>query len=417
MHFIQKNYGVLFFILCSISLLTGFYFNLDVSTGGTSSDFQKTWTYIQSLKDNLFVMPGSSTAHMPLHYMLMSLLNRLIVEPENLRLFFVLLSLLLPLLFNYCLRIRFTNTSKNKIWLVSSLIFLLPSFRYSAIWANAHITALFFFLLSIFFFLKFKNSNHNKKINKFVLIQLLFMAFAVYARQYYALFFIFYLYFFLKEMDFKNFTLTTLYIFLLSIPGWIMIYYNPFYLGDYEVGFFSLKVYNTFLIIPSILSAYLIPKFTIFAYHNRGFFLENKKILFIIFLASFIIVCFCSYFFNYNFKLGGGVFLKASRYFLDNNILFYISSFIGISCIFYLCNQHRDNLVIFLIILFGFSGIFIMQKYFEPMFLFIFFLLLKSDLIDTFFKKNIYIIFVIFYYIFYYISALLNSFYKFSLSI
>ena len=75
------------------------------------------------------------------------------------------------------------------------------------------------------------------------------MAFAVYERQYYALFFIFYLYFFLKEMDFKNFTLTTLYIFLLSIPGWIMIYYNPFYLGDYEVGFFSLKVYNTFLII------------------------------------------------------------------------------------------------------------------------------------------------------------------------
>jgi hypothetical protein len=149
---------------------------------------------------------------------------------------------------------------------------------------------------------------------------------------------------------------------------------------------------------------------------KRSLFYKNFFLLSVVIFLSIFIVFISSIFFDYNFKLGGGVFLKASRYFFSNNLLFYFTSVIGFIIIFYLASEHKDNFIILTILLLGFSGTAVLQKYYEPMFFIIFYLFIRTKL-----HKNLLnlksTIFSYLYYFFYYIASLINSFYKFSLSI
>ena len=45
--------GSLLFLLFTISLFVGLYFNEDAAGGGTSADFMNTWGYVQALKKNI----------------------------------------------------------------------------------------------------------------------------------------------------------------------------------------------------------------------------------------------------------------------------------------------------------------------------------------------------------------------------
>ena len=405
--------GIIFFVVTFSTLLIGFLFNEDVSGGGTSGDFYYTLNYVAELKENIFAV-SEFTVHLPLHYIILSRIDYFINNETILRFLFLIISISIPLLFYLCLKIKFISLSSNKALIISSSIFLFPSFRYSAIWANAHITALIFFLLSTYFFLRVKKfSLYN--IN--IYLNLFFLAMATYSRQYYALFFLFYLYLYYKNFKFLYFSLISFYIFLLSLPGWVLIYYNPqFLLGGNGAPIFSLKLYNSLLISSSIILVYFIPLIFFILLKKRDFFYKNYFFLSIFTLISFFIVLFSSIFFDYNFKLGGGVFLKASRFFFSNNLLFYLTSIIGFIVIFYLASKHKDNLIILTILLFGFSGSYVLQKYYEPMLFIIIYLYLKTN-----FNSNLlnlkFILFSYLYYLFYYLASLVNSFYKFSISI
>ena len=54
---LNNNYiwGKFCFLILSLSLLVGFYFNEDASGGGASADFYDTWDHILALKENIFV--------------------------------------------------------------------------------------------------------------------------------------------------------------------------------------------------------------------------------------------------------------------------------------------------------------------------------------------------------------------------
>jgi len=410
---ISKKSGIIFFVLAFFSLLIGFLLNEDVSGGGTSGDFYHTLSYVVELKKNIFAV-SEVTVHLPLHYIILSRIDLLFNDTTTLRFVFLIISISVPLIFYLCLKIKFISLSSNKALIISSLIFLFPSFRYSAIWANAHITALIFFLLSTYFFLKVKKfslSNINIYLN------LLFLSLATYSRQYYALFFLFYLYLYYKNFKFLYFIFISFYIFLLSIPGWTLIYYNPkFLLGDNEAPIFSLKLYNSLLISSSIILFYFIPLIFIILLKNKNFLFKNSSFLIISALISISIVLISSIFFDYNFKIGGGIFAKASRYLFSNNLLFYLSSIFGFIIIFYIAREHRDNFLILSIILFGFSGTYVLQKYFEPMFFMILYLYIKTNFYK--YLLNMKFIFISYlYYFFYYIAALVNSFYRFSTSV
>ena len=99
----------------------------------------------------------------------------------------------------------------------TSLVYILPAYQYSAIWGNPHITALFFLLFSIYFFLKLENLNY--KITKYFYYSVIFLALAAYTKQFYVFLFPFLLWIYYRETQFILFIKIIIFTFLLSLPG------------------------------------------------------------------------------------------------------------------------------------------------------------------------------------------------------
>ena len=402
-------YSKIAFFLLSVTLLIGFFFNEESSgSGGFIADFNNTWGYVEVLKESFFVLPSKWVAHTPLHFIIISKVYMFVESKYFIRLIFCSISILIPFLFYLCLKVNYPNEKKEHLLALASLTFLFPSFRSGAIWANDHITALFFFLLFLIFFLKWRKDSNFKLLTTNIYLQIIFLALAVYTRQYYVLIYIYCMYIYFRKLSLLNFFKLSFIIFILAIPGFFLIYYDPFIL---KVTF-DTKLYNTVLISSSILSFYLIPIFFSTLLFNKGKILIEKKEQFIFFLISLIIVLFLSFFFDYNYKMGGGYFLKLSYLLFNTKILFLISSLVGLILLFNLAKENNDNIFLIILMVFGFSAYMIFQKYFEPMFFLIFFLMIKSQVAKIFLNniKNIYFLF--FYLGIYLITAIINDVYK-----
>ena len=90
--------------------------------------------------------------------------------------------------FSYlCCKERFTKIYKGNLILFCSLIFALPNFQSASIWGNNQNTALIFFLISIYFFIKLENS--SKFISSYLFCSFLFLFLASYTKQYFVVFF------------------------------------------------------------------------------------------------------------------------------------------------------------------------------------------------------------------------------------
>ena len=397
------------YLLLSLSLFIGFYFGEDSSgSGGHTADFNNTWGYIEALKNSLFVLPSKWAAHTPLHYIILSKIYFFIESKYFIRVIFCIFSISLPFLFYVCLKINYPNINKNNLLTLASLIFLFPSFRSGAIWANSHITALLFLLLFIIFFLKWTKGSNFKELNTNIYLQLIFLALAVYTRQYYALIYIYCMYVYFNKFSLFNFFKLSFIVFVLAIPGFFLIYFDPILLSVT----FDTKFYNTVLICSSILSFYLIPIFFIIFFLNKKEHQIDKKQQYLFIFISIIIVLMLSIFFDYNYKLGGGYFIKLSYLLTNNNILFLISSAVGLTLLFHLAWENNDNILLIFLLIFGFSAHMIFQKYYEPMFFFIFFLMIKSSIPKIFLKniKNIYFLYL--YFGIYLATAIINDVYK-----
>ena len=146
--------------------------NILTKNGGAVSDLQTHWKYIQILKEdinNLFTYElgvDYKLLNYPLHHLIVSQIPFVNSSLKIYLLAFFIISLFLPILFYRCLIIRYGNISKEKLLVLSSIIYILPGFQYSAVWGNPHVTALFFLLFSIYFFLKLEKSNFE--INKHI---------------------------------------------------------------------------------------------------------------------------------------------------------------------------------------------------------------------------------------------------------
>ena len=310
------------YLLLSLSLFIGFYFGEDSSgSGGHIADFNNTWGYVEALKSSLFVLPSKWALHTPLHYIILSKAYIFIESKYFIRIIFCIFSISLPFLFYLCLKINYPDINKNNLLTLAFLIFLFPSFRSGAIWANSHITALFFLLLFLIFFLKWIKGSNFKELNTSIYLQLIFLALAVYTRQYYVLIYIYCMYIYFKKFSLINFIKLSFIVFILAIPGFFLIYFDPTLLSVT----FDTKLYNTVLISSSILSFYLIPIFFIIIFFNKKEHQINKKQQYLFIFISIIIVLMLSIFFDYNYKLGGGYFIKLSYLLTNNNILFLIS--------------------------------------------------------------------------------------------
>ena len=314
----------------------------------------------------------------------------------------LIISFLLPLILYFLLKERFENLDKYSILILSSLIFILPVFQYSAIWGNNHNTALIFFSLGIFYFNYFIKTNHKK--NTKLIFSIIFLTLACYTKQFYVFFFIFLLTYLVNKISLKRFIFISLFIALCAIPGVYFVILNPLLLFGLKQSTTNLN--SSVLVSASMILFYLVPfivQTIINNYERHKFgisYFFNKKI----FIVSVIISFLCSINFIYNGNIGGGVILKLSYFLFNNPYLVIPVSFFGIYFLLYFSQNTLSNYVLVVLLLVTFSsGFFIFQKYFEPMFYIIFLNFFDKHKILLSIKKSNYIIF--FYFITYYIAS------------
>ena len=168
-----------------------------------------------------------------MHHIIISKFDFLSINQENYLNFYFLFSLILPILFYFCLNNRFPDIENKKKIFISSLIYFLPNFQAAAIWGNSHISSLVFFLLSIYFLINIEKNN-KEKINKNIFFVVFFMACAAYIRQYYVIFFPIIFLNILIVARFKNIIFFSLLCLFLSIPGIFFFITTQYYLVDWR---------------------------------------------------------------------------------------------------------------------------------------------------------------------------------------
>ncbi len=404
---INKKSYLIIFLLSYLSLFISFYFDEDGTGKGASGDFEATYGFILALKDNILANPKDFTlVHTPLHFILMSFFDAIFNDKTSLRLFYCSLTIILPIFFYFSLK-KVEEKSKKNFLLLSSIIFILPAFRYTSIWATDLITSLIFFQISIFFYLKW-DQNKSIKVNKEVFFQIIFLALATYCRQYFAVFFIYFLIIYFNNLKLKSFINLFLICVCTSIPVLYYTYLFPALILEQHMSLNSIKYF--LLGNSSMMSIYLLPIFLINLIYKKISF--NKDMLISI-IISILIVSFLIYLFEpVQNWLGGGVIYKLSNELFSSNYLFYISSFFTFFIFINLSFENKKNFILALILLFVFFSFQAYQRYYEPMLYLIIFSLMKTRLNNVFFEKSSACIILFLYYLIYYFGSVSDLVYK-----
>jgi len=131
------------------------------------------------------------------------------------------------------------------------------------------------------------------------------------------------------------------------------------------------------------------------------------------FFFSFIIYNLDHSMFTANLR-GGGFFYKISHFIFNNNLIFFSSFFFGLLTS-YLIIKHESNLI-YVIILINLMGLNyqVYQKYFEPLFLILIFILYKNFLTNNILSSLRNVLYFYLILISYYSVAYINYIYKFS---
>jgi hypothetical protein len=405
-HF-SKNKGNLIFIFSAITLFLSYYFNEDGSGGGAKGDFEITYGFVLALQENLLSDPKDwSLVHTPLHFIILSVVTRLVSNTDLLRLLFCLFSLSLPLFFLFSILIKNSyNISKTNILILSSALIFIPSFRYTSIWANDLITSLTFFTISIYFFNKWEN-NTKKNFDKYCLLNIFFLVLATYTRQYFAVFFFYFLFKYFLFFSIKNFVKLFFICVLSSIPVLYYTYLFPELLTGQHISY---KAVNYFLLgNTSILAVTLFPIIFVNLIYNK----INLKKLVIPSLISLIVVFILSLNFTPVEWQGGGVNYLISHKIFNNNIYFYFTSFFTLTFLIHLSLEEKENILILIIIVFMFFSMQVYQRYYEPMFFIIFFTIIKTNLVDIFYKQSKSCVILLSYFVIYYLISVSDLIYK-----
>ena len=403
----DHNMKILLFIifLLYLSLLSGFWLSED-STGGAYWDYlaQKTIPKAFNLNfyDTLINYPVFETRHSPIFHILFSIFYKFNFSDFLIRIINLHICLFIPIIFYKCLEEKYKEIDRNYLIIFVGIIFLSPTFRSLAVWPDSRLFGLLFFLISIYFFLKFK------KEKKFLNSLKCTFAYTIssYISPNFAVFSIFYFYFFFIEFRISKeiFLLLILNIFL-SIPAF-------FYLSILETNFLffnavpkqfdnlpTFNFSNKILIISTFIFFYITP--FILTKSIKIDFLKIKPIIFSMLLLLVLVP-----FFNYGIDYtGGGIIFKISNIFLKSNIFFYATAFLALIIIFNLFKIDKRNILLILLLVLNNPQLSIYHKYYDPLLIVLFMLLFELKLE----KKIIFNYKIIgFFYIYFFLFLIVN---------
>ena len=407
--FLKKNLHKIIFIFSCISLFLSFFLNEDGTGNGARGDFEVTFGFVIALQENLLSDPKDWTlVHTPLHFILLSFVTKIITDTDILRFLFCVFSISL----SYIFYLSLINSEINKIYksnilILSSIILFIPSFRYTSIWANDLITSLFFFMLSVYYFKKWeKNKKDTIDINSF--LQILFLALATYTRQYFAVFFIYFLSRYYQIFLLKSFIKLFIICVFTSLP---VLYYTYLFPELLTGQLITLKAVNYFLIgNPAIIATTLFPIIFINLIYSR---IEIKKLIYPILISALLVIILTINFNPFLGWQGGGVNHVISKKILNDNSFLYFSSFITFATFIYVGIENKKNILLLAIIILMFFSLQVYQRYYDPMFFIIFFTLIRTELIKIFLEKISAVLILLFYFVTYYYVAVADLIYIF----
>jgi len=389
--------NIFLFLFLYLTLIIGFIYGENLNHGSyydwvgvgrePVKDFSNNFTYTFLNYDSY------GHRHSPIYLIFLSLFLDLGLDIDQIRFFHLHLCISLIVIFYQCLRLKFTNINNNYLFLLSLIIFLSPTFRSLAIWPDSRIPGLIFFVLTIYFFLKFKKKN-ELKYTWYTCVSLVISS---YISPNFSIFFPYFFSFFLKKVKFKALSFLIIFNFLALLP---ILYYifildvNFLFAGrtpafDQSQGInsnFSLmfNLADKALIISSIILFHLLPLLM-----NKetyiNFFQYIKKNLLKILLLFLIL----AYFFGYQVSYtGGGFIFQLSHMLFNNNYLFFGFSFLSLSLLMYFSKLNLSNFWLFILLIVSNIQNSIYHKYYEPLILILFFTLFKNVNTQTFFKKK-----------------------------
>ena len=384
--------NVSLFLFFYLTLVTGFFFGENLNYGSYGDwigsnrepikDFSSNFTY------TFLNFDSYGHRHSPVYLIFLSLFLDLGLDLNQIRLVHLHLCISLIIVFYQCLRLLFSNINNNYLFLLSLIIFLSPTFRSLAIWPDSRLPGLIFFVLTIYFFLKFRKTD-NLKYTWYTCISLVVSS---YISPNFSVFFVYFFFFFLKKVKFRELSFLLIFNFLASLP----ILYYIFIL---DVNFlaagktpslnnesinFNFNLSDKLMIISSIIFFHLSPILIMDNFFNQFKIFLDKRFIIIVPLVVCLI-----YFFNYQLSYtGGGVFFILSNLLFDNNYLFYIGSFFFISFVLYIASLSLNNFFLLTLLIVSNIQNTIYHKYYEPLVLIMFFTLIKYPGVENFLKKK-----------------------------
>ncbi len=411
---LKNNYHILINILLILSIYIGFFYDENI-TLGPKLDFDHALKQVASFKENFtytflnYDKIENSTRISPIFTSTIYFIEELTNDTDLTR--FILLNIILlnQIFFYKCLKLSplKSNFENKSLLLISASIYLSPSFRANSIWPESAMLGLLFFIISLYFFLKFtKNQNI-----KYALLNIFFLALASYIRPSFCVFVIYFTYKFLlhyynNEKFFKNFLLIIFLNIILSLPAVYYVFILKVFFIEY--GGLSSNYFNKISIISTIIFFHFIPFFYLF-YLNLKFRIKNDfKFLLLVLISSYLII----QNFDYDLNLaGGGIVLHASNFILNNNLIFYsfyiISAFFLLKVIFL---DKVNNFLIFLILMLITPQYHIFHKYYDPLVIILILTIINFQKIPKLYKEINFILILYGFYISLNLLHLINNY-------
>ena len=395
----NNNFKIIFFTLYYIFFITAFYINED-STGGAFNDYlgykNLINLFINDFKETLLNFDQYGERHSPITIILLSQFYKTGLSDELIRFFFFNTSIISVIFFYKCLKIKFQDTKTNYLFLIALTFFLSPIVRSLSVWPDSRIFGFLFFIISVYFYLKYF---YLKKKIIYSYLNLFFLALASYFSLNFCLFGIYFFFKFFKELNIKK------KMFHYLIISFVLIFPAFYYLFILDIFFIdpgltpgnninslgiknNLNLSNKILIISSIIFFYSLP---FIFYFKKFFLLKNLYIKEILILLIFLLINI--YLFNYKIEFtGGGIFFKISNLLFGSNLIFFCISIYSILFIYLLFKpvKNLNNFLILILLLISNPQLSIYHKYYDPLLLFLFFTIFEIKINKDYFNfRNI----------------------------
>ena len=413
---IKKNFHIIFNLLLILSVYMGFFFDENL-TQGPQLDFEHALKQVKAFEENFkytflnYDKIENSTRISPVFTATIYLINKLTDNVDITRFILCNLILLSQYVLFSCLKNSNLNLlfSDNQLFLISSIIYISPSFRANSIWPESSMLGLLFFLISLLCFLKFETNNNIK----FFFLNVFFLAIASYVRPSFCLFAF---YFFIKFLSYsykydkfyRNLSLVIFLNLVLAFPAFYYVFFLDVFFISY--GGLDSNYFNKVSIISTIIFFHLLPILYFFKEAIKPKFSDDFSIVILVLISLIFII----YFFDYNLKLaGGGFFLHLSNFLFENNYLFYFVFCISAFYILKIIKQNKvDNLIIILILLLITPQYHIFHKYYDPLVIILAMTLIKLKQPKELNLNNKFIIVSYVFYIFYNFTHLINNYFN-----